>query len=87
MARVIASNAPEAITPGQGLCAACGEPSPAGSLLCRPHWRMLPKPLRDDVWLALRRFRNGDVPLAQLRQAQQQAVDYVRETQETQEGR
>jgi hypothetical protein len=78
MVGVIASDAPEPITLGQGRCASCGGPSPAGSLLCRPHWRMLPRTLRDDVWLALRRFRNGDIALAQLRQAQQQAMDYVR---------
>jgi hypothetical protein len=32
----------------------CNVPVPPRLLMCRVHWRMVPKPLRDEVWMTYR---------------------------------
>lgn len=35
----------------------CGEPCPRTHLMCVRHWRMVPAPLRREVWAEARRFK------------------------------
>lgn len=65
--------------PGRGSCAVCGASARLGQLACTRCWFRLPKPLRDDVWLAYRRFQNGDIDLITLREVQRQAIQWLRE--------
>ena len=65
--------------PGRGACALCGVPARTGELLCRSHWFMLPRHIRDDVKLAVRRFWNGDIDVVALREVQHAAVEWLRQ--------
>jgi hypothetical protein len=62
-----------------GKCAVCGVEVKWGNLLCWRDWAKVPKPMQQDVYLALRRYHNDDIDLAALREVQQAAIDYVRE--------
>lgn len=69
----------EIARPGRGRCMVCRAPIHIGLLLCGLHWRKVLPPLQQDVRLALRRFWNGDIDLAALREVQQAAIDFARE--------
>lgn len=66
------------IVPGMGQCTVCGDRIYEGLLMCGKHWRELPDALRQDVLLSLRRFRNGDIELTDLRTAQRSATEFFR---------
>jgi hypothetical protein len=40
-------------------CAAdgCTDPCPMAHFMCIRHWRMVPKPLRDEIWAAVHEYR------------------------------
>jgi hypothetical protein len=46
-------------------------------LMCQPHWFQVPRPMRDRVYLALKRWDRGEVTLLELREAQAEAVEAV----------
>jgi len=48
-----------------------------GMLLCRRHWLMVPKPLRDQVWAAWARFREAGEGLRELRDLRVEAIRSV----------
>lgn len=37
----------------------CRRPIPAGLLMCRDHWRLVPKELQDRVWQTWRAYSSG----------------------------
>lgn len=65
--------------PGRGACANCGNPAYIGSLMCRMCWFRLPRHIRDEVKLAVRRFWNGDIDTVALREVQHAAVEWLRQ--------
>ena len=69
-------------------CPICGVEIFRHKLMCAPHWRLVPAPLRDEVnakWDEYRRalrLRDRELLLKlgpELREAQQAAIDAVRE--------
>src|SRR5205823_3760111 len=64
---------------GDGHCAIpdCIVFAGEGRLMCRRHWWLVPRPLRDPVWRAYRAWTHGRGNLETLRAAQQEAVDAV----------
>lgn len=55
----------------------CDNPLTTGSLMCRRHWFMVPRPMRDEVWATWRSFLRLKVTGKQLRHVQQLALDEV----------
>jgi hypothetical protein len=55
----------------------CDNPLSHGSLMCRSHWWMVPRPLRDDVWTTWRSFLRGKQSGEQLRHVQVRALEEV----------
>jgi hypothetical protein len=62
---------------GDGTCAVCGQHIPMGRLMCPADWFNVPGPLRNAVYLALRRWDRQEGTLLELRQAQAAAVESV----------
>lgn len=52
----------------------CGTPKGPGQLMCRRHWFMAPRALRDAVWRAVYARLAGDIDLDELRAAQRDCV-------------
>lgn len=58
----------------------CEKPCPPKHLMCRPHWFMVPKPLRDAVWAAYRPGQERDKqPSAEWHEAADAAIRRVAE--------
>lgn len=56
----------------------CGEQIDPGRLMCRDHWLMAPKSLRDAVWAAWRDFDpSSRESIQRYRDARDAAVGYV----------
>ncbi len=47
-------------TPHQCHVPGCGKIIPPSLLMCWNHWRLVPKPLKDDVWAHYRRGQEFD---------------------------
>lgn len=66
----------------------CREPVAKGMFMCIRHWRMVPKPLRDEVWAAYKAWRKGRRTVSlhdhldiarQLREVHERAIAAVKE--------
>lgn len=55
----------------------CSNALSHGSLMCKRHWWMVPRPLRNEVWTTWRSFLRLKVTSEQLRHVQQLALDEV----------
>jgi hypothetical protein len=62
-------------------CAAdgCGKHVPKGMLMCKPHWFVVSKSTRDEVWLTWRVLEREKSPetIAAYREARDKAIDEV----------
>lgn len=62
---------------GGGRCAVCHKKTRANTLMCPPHWGMVPGAERAMVNDCLRRWKFNDCSLEELRVAQAAAVEAV----------
>ena len=62
---------------GDGYCAVCNTLCAEGMLMCRTHWYMVPRALRNEVLNTLRKYNRSECTLGDLRSVQNRAVAHV----------
>jgi hypothetical protein len=67
----------EPLVYGNGRCAVCGSEARLGRLMCPPHWAQVPRRRKDALYAALRAWDASEGTLAQVRDAQNAAIEAV----------
>ena len=55
----------------------CGRSIPSEDFACRPHWKALPRNLRQRISETFHRYENGSATIIELREVQQVAIDWL----------